>query len=316
LTINHSDSFFFLSFFSFFKPIKIGDQEFWDGGLGFPNPIELATWEAKRIWSENTVHDITLSLGTGEVIKGKSNVKRSSHSILRLWASFMDFLDGHTRSRDMTNCLSEQHRKDYFRLDTQLSSPIRLDDVENLQSQKERIHLNPLCQLTEVATALLVSNFFFTLDQPSCYQGGFYYCQGSIRCRINPKDVFNALGELHASTLQFVIESEVIGDCSIANICAACCRYRKQVSFFVRQPKDIVSISLQGKQSFQRKISGFPNSIQWFEVQQGFHSPFGKQNTHFLTFSCPICDESKKRKASGNGIISESFKKKKRIPAS
>lgn len=249
-------------------------------------------------------------------MKGGRKGKTSNHSLRRLWASFMDFLDGHTRSRDMTNCLSEQHRNDYFRLDTKLSSPIRLDDVEDLQSQKEKIYLNPPCQLTEVATALLVSNFFFTLDKPSCYQGGFYYCQGSIRCRMNPKDVFNALSHLYFSKLRFVIDNEVIGDCSVANICSACCRYRKQVSFFVRRPKDTVSILLQEKRGFQRKISGFPNSIEWFEVQQGFHSPFGKQDTHFLTLSCPICDESKKRKASGNGSTSECVKRKRNMPVS
>lgn len=231
----------------------------------------------------------------------------------RLWASFMDFLDGHTRSRDMTNCLSAESKNDYFRLDTQLPSPIRLDDVQSLQSQKENIHLNPSYKLAEVATALLVSNFFFTLDMPLRYQGGFYFCQGSIRCRIDPKHVFHALEKLHTSPLELVTASEVLGDCTVMNVCSGCCRYRKQVSFFVRRPSDIVSLFIQQRGGFRRKISGFPNSISWFEVQQGFHSPFGRANVDYSTFSCPVCDETRKRKAAGTVRASGFSPKRKKI---
>ncbi|KAJ5178851.1 hypothetical protein N7492_002061 [Penicillium capsulatum] len=138
----------------FFKPVKIAGEEFCDGGLAFPSPIELATWEASRIWNEDTVNDVTISLGTGEVTKSLPIDSGRSHSLQRLWSSFMDFLDGHSRSRDMKNGLCQQQRKDFFRLDTQLPSPIRLDDTRSLELQKEMVFLTPQRQLTDVATAL------------------------------------------------------------------------------------------------------------------------------------------------------------------
>ncbi|KAJ6024783.1 hypothetical protein N7540_005580 [Penicillium herquei] len=106
----------------FFKPITVAGQEFFDGGLGFPNPIELATWEATRIWDKSTPHDVTISLGTGESVKRLSRGK--THSFQRLWSSFMDFLDGDIRYRDIRNGLDEKQRKDFFRLNTELPFPI------------------------------------------------------------------------------------------------------------------------------------------------------------------------------------------------
>lgn len=223
----------------------------------------------------------------------------------------MDFLDGHTRSRDMTNGLGERGKSDYFRLDTKLPSPIRLDDVKTLQAQKERIYLNPQGQLTEVATALLVSNYFFTLDSRPHYQGGFYYCQGSIRCRINPKGVFEALGQLCASTeAYFTAESEILGDHTSIDICSTCCRYRKAVSFFVRHPTDTITLYLRANNGFRRKISGFPNSIKWFEDKQGLSSPFGTTKNDLITLPCPACDKSKKRKTSESSAVNCSKRKK------
>ncbi|KAJ6133123.1 hypothetical protein N7471_008338 [Penicillium samsonianum] len=192
----------------FFKPITVASQEFWDGGLGFPNPIELAMWESSRIWGKNISHDVTISLGTGEA--SKSLPKRKTHSLQRLWTSFMDFLDGHTRYGDIRNGLDEQRRQDFFRLNTELPFPIRLDDVQSIPLQKEQIHLRPQGQLIEVATALLVSNFYFQLDTSPTYNGGFYLCEGSIRCRGVYKDIFNALITLHQPKLEFVTANETL----------------------------------------------------------------------------------------------------------
>lgn len=90
---------------SFFKPITVDSQEYWDGGLGFPNPIELAMWESSCIWEKNISYDVIISLRTGEASKGLP--KRKSHSIQRLWTSFIDFLDGYTRYGDIRNGLDE-----------------------------------------------------------------------------------------------------------------------------------------------------------------------------------------------------------------
>lgn len=225
----------------------------------------------------------------------------------------MDFLDGHTRSRDMTNSLGERRRKDFFRLDTELPFPIPLDDVKHLQLQKQRIYLNPQNQLVEVATALLVSNFFFRLDAPLTYDSGFYYCQGSIRCRNNSQDVIQALEGLHFSKLEFVTETEVLAESdSTSDICQVCCRYQKPVSFFVRSPAEVVTVSIRSGRDMERKISGFPQNMQWFETQQGINSPFGLPGSEFHnTLACSACRSPNKRKWFDDGISKDRKRVKK-----
>ncbi|OQE10117.1 hypothetical protein PENFLA_c001G05423 [Penicillium flavigenum] len=208
----------------FFRPITVASQEFWDGGLGFPNPIELAMWESSRVWGKNISHDVTISLGTGEA--SKSLPKRKTHSLQRLWNSFMDFLDGHTRYGDIRNGLDEQRRQDFFRLNTELPFPIRLDDVQSIPLQKEQIHLRPQGQLIEVATALLVSNFYFQLDTSPTYDGGFYLCEGSIRCRGIYKDIVNALITLHQPNLEFVTANETLTSLDLQDTLQKLSRYR------------------------------------------------------------------------------------------
>lgn len=278
---------------SFFKPITVAGQEFWDGGLGFPNPIELAMWESSRIWGKNISHDVTISLGTGEASKGLP--RRRTHSLQRLWTSFMDFLDGHTRYGDVRNGLDEQRRQDFFRLNTELPFPIRLDDVQSIPLQKEQIHLRPQGQLIEVATALLVSNFYFQLDTSPIYDGGFYLCEGSIRCRGVYKDIVNALITLHQPEMEFVTANETLASLDLQG-CQMCSLYNKHVSFYVRHPTETVTISLRLAKGIERKISGFPRSMQWFEIQQGLNSPFTGYGSAQKIRDCSACSRLYKRK--------------------
>ncbi|KAJ6001642.1 hypothetical protein N7522_006869, partial [Penicillium canescens] len=245
---------------AFFKPITVAGQEFWDGGLGFPNPIELAMWECSRIWDKNISHDVIISLGTGEASKGLP--KRKTHSLQKLWTSFMDFLDGHTRYGDVRNGLDEQRRQDFFRLNTELPFPIRLDDVQSIPLQKEQIHLHPPGQLIEVATALLVSNFYFQLDTSPIYDGGFYLCEGSIRCRGVYKNIVNALITLYQPKMEFVTANETLASLDL-QACEMCSLYNRHVSFYVRHPTENVTISLRLAKGIERKISGFPKNMQW-----------------------------------------------------
>lgn len=285
---------------SFFKPINIAGEEFWDGGLAFPSPIELATWEASRIWTEDTVNDVTISLGTGEVTKSPPIDSGRSHSLQRLWSSFMDFLDGHSRSRDMKNGLCQRQREDFFRLDTQLPSPIRLDDTKSLELQKRMVYSTPQRQLTEVATALLVSSFFFKLDGPLTYEGGFYHCRGSIRCRVNARDVIRALQNIHSTQMEFVTSSAKLVDCDMErDVCSTCCRYKKAIAFYLRHPDELVTVSMRMGDT-ERKISGFPQTISWFEKQQGYHCPFGSGQYFQTTMECSSCTRGNKRRLSGD----------------
>ncbi|KAJ6069152.1 hypothetical protein N7499_011039 [Penicillium canescens] len=277
----------------FFKPITVAGQEYWDGGLGFPNPIELAMWECSRIWDKNISRDVIISLGTGEASKGLT--RRKTHSLQKLWTSFMDFLDGHTRYGDVRNGLDEQRRQDFFRLNTELPFPIRLDDVQSIPLQKEQIHLHPPGQLIEVATALLVSNFYFQLDTSPIYDGGFYLCEGSIRCRGVYKNIVNALITLYQPEIEFVTANETLASLDLQAY-EMCSLYNRHVSFYVRHPTENVTISLRLAKGIERKISGFPKNMQWFEVQQGLDSPFTGSGSSQKIRGCSTYSRLHKRK--------------------
>ncbi|OXV09095.1 hypothetical protein Egran_03141 [Elaphomyces granulatus] len=141
----------------FFRPIEMASGVFWDGCLGFPNPIELALWESAHIWPDTTP-DIAISLGTGiEPRKGSGEQRQAGNSIRRLWHSFMDFLDGESRYQDIDNSngLGKYTKSSFFRFNTQLHSAVRLDDIENLDQIRQGIHQCPRSRkdLVEVASS-------------------------------------------------------------------------------------------------------------------------------------------------------------------
>lgn len=113
----------------FFQPIKMATGVFWDSGLGFPNPMQLALWESSRIWP-NSVIDVVITLGTGMGPKRVSNTPGSS--ISQLWNSFIDFLDGEARFRDFENGIGKTIKVDLFRFNTKLHGPMRLDNVKSI----------------------------------------------------------------------------------------------------------------------------------------------------------------------------------------
>lgn len=169
--------------------------------------------------------------------------------------------------------------------------------MKHLEFQKQQIYLNPKHQLVNMATALLVSSFFFKLDAPVTYRNGFYHCQGVIRCRTNAEHAILALTSLHSSKMEFVIETDMIGRCEPGDICTVCSRYERRVGFYTRHPDDNFTISLRIGQKALRKISGFPQTIRWFEIQQGFHCPFGTAEYDYNgRLSCSFCGKSSKRK--------------------
>ena len=253
---------------------------FWDGCLVFPNPIELALWESAHIWPD-TALDIAISLGTGiEPRKGSGEQRQGGNSIRRLWHSFMDFLDGESRYQDIenSNSLGKYARSSFFRFNTQLHSAIRLDDIANLDQIRQGVHQCPRSRkdLVEVASALLISNLYFELDFLPVFKSGIYYYHGSIRCRTDCRAIINALLELHLSEIEYVTATEALAECEFHDdICQVCHRYRKNVTVHVRHPTDLVTMSVRIGKEATRRISGFPQSMAWFEAQQSFHSSFG-----------------------------------------
>ncbi|KAA8645059.1 patatin-like phospholipase family protein [Aspergillus tanneri] len=254
----------------FFKPVKMNTGDFWDGALGFPNPTELASWEAYRLWPESVV-DVAISLGTGEEPKPP----RSTNSRSRLLDAFNLLLDGQLQYMNMKGASSDQ---ELLRLNSRLARAIRLDDAESIQEQRHYMHHYPPTRqnLIEAATALLVSNFYFQLDRPVMYNLGVYYCEGSIHCRGDYHQVAHALSELYSPQIEFLTNTEILSICDLGqDICAVCHRYRKEVSFTVRHPTDSITISMRIDSRVTRKISGFPRSMSWFQQHQGFNNHFG-----------------------------------------
>ncbi|KAE8554678.1 hypothetical protein EYB25_003219 [Talaromyces marneffei] len=122
----------------FFKPIQIYSGTYWDGGLVFPDPVRLAMFESERLWPES-IPDVVISLGTGIQPKTKGD----RNSLHRLWAGFMDMLDGQSHSRDTEKGLERYIRGSFFRLNTILQRPIRLDNLKDLEELSRAVHISP-----------------------------------------------------------------------------------------------------------------------------------------------------------------------------
>ncbi|KAL4985855.1 hypothetical protein BDW68DRAFT_179307 [Aspergillus falconensis] len=116
----------------FFRPVTMDTGDFWDGALGFPNPTKLARWEGNRLWP-NAVMDVAISLGTGE--EPKHSISGNSRS--RLIDSFNLLLDGEFHFLNLK--AGSKTDRELLRLNTKLSHPIRLDDTESFQQQKNYI---------------------------------------------------------------------------------------------------------------------------------------------------------------------------------
>ncbi|EGE04185.1 hypothetical protein TEQG_03217 [Trichophyton equinum CBS 127.97] len=78
----------------YFKPMTMAAGRFIDGGLGFPNPIDITSWERRQIWPEVNEADVCLSLGTG-VTTPNTDCEKQLNPIKALWSLFISFLDNY-----------------------------------------------------------------------------------------------------------------------------------------------------------------------------------------------------------------------------
>lgn len=253
----------------------------------FPDPVKLALFESERLWPESTP-DVIISLGTGVQPK----IKGGRRSLHRLWAGFMDFLDGQSHSRDTAKGLEKLTHGSFFRLNTILQRPIRLDNTSDLDELRKSVCMSPTSRMEtkNVVLALLCSNFYLTLNGKPIFDSGSYRYNASIRCRTDCSAVISALDRLCPSTKRFVTQTEILGDCSLEDICHRCCRYRKRVTITVRHPSDFVTISIQSGSEFMWKISAFPQRMSWFEEQGGLNHIFGSKDHDVPgALQCPTC---------------------------
>jgi hypothetical protein len=251
-------------------------------------------FESERLWPES-IPDVVISLGTGIQPKNKN----ARNSLYRLWTGFMDMLDGQSHSRDTEKGLERYIRGSFFRLNTVLQRPIRLDNLKDLEELSRAVHISPKSRrdTENVALSLLLSNFYLSLDKRPRFESGLYHYSASILCRTDCKAVFHALDGLCPKSKKFITDNGVLGECSSDDICESCCRYRKRVALTVRHPDDYITISVKTDNGIQRRISGFPQKMSWFEEQEGLNNHFGTEDHDGPgALQCTICDVQTPRK--------------------
>jgi hypothetical protein len=245
-------------------------------------------FESERLWPES-IPDVVISLGTGIQPKTKGD----RNSLHRLWAGFMDMLDGQSHSRDTEKGLERYIRGSFFRLNTILQRPIRLDNLKDLEELSRAVHISPKSRrdTENVALSLLLSNFYLSLDKRPRFESGLWHYSASILCRTDCKAVLSALNNLCPSSKKFITESCILGEFSPDDICESCCRYRKHVVLTVRHPDEYITISVKLDNGIQRKISGFPQRMSWFQEQEGLNNKFGTEDHDGPgALQCSICN--------------------------
>ncbi len=165
-----------------------------------------------------------------------------------------------------------------------------------------------------VVRALLTSCFYFAPDAVPSYEAGRYHIQGSIKCRSNSFAIVDALQKADIHAVGYCLDTETLSSSSSLNgdICTLCHRYRRRVQFYIRHPRDIVCIYMRSNH-LRRKLSAFPQSIDWAVEQQGMLNFFGTDShgTPGL-LHCHACVNQKhppKRAAEGASPQSKAGKK-------
>ena len=229
------------------------------------------------------------------------------------WAqSFYSLLhsstDGEKQWQGIHNSLDENLRPGYFRLNIKVGQVPGLDDITQMDDLRRAVQFQPLGKSKRegVVSALLISSFYLELDYLPYYENGFYRCEGVIRCRNNSYAVVHALTKLFSSSLEFT--SETTSERGLLaifkgeeDICSWCQRYSKQIVFYIRHPRDMITLSLRTDELNYRKLSGFPQTVEWFIKQQRLDAQFGAADHHIPgAFFCSKCDmtrlQNRKRK--------------------
>ena len=300
-----------------------------DGGMsGHNNPIELALWESLRINPSLSRPDVVVSVGTGAQRSSASPRLTSFRHVLldgfipRMWRSYMSSFDGDKKFRDVVNNVDEGYRDDYKRLNVLLpTSEPGIDDPSRMGEMQDSVRLDPQlmdnCQKT--IYALLIASFYFELDPFPTPPGSRLQFSGTIRCRLPGEAMVELLGRIHPSRLTFVTETRTLerydGKRDLRSLCR---RYRKRVEFSVRDSGQLVSIQVQSPKRPRRRISGFPQTMQWFVDRQGLNAPFGTvfHRGQRSGASCKLCvayGPKLRRQASDDGDGDLSHKKRRTI---
>lgn len=273
------------------------------------NPVTEAWEEAKRIWRIPIRPDVFLSLGTGECAKVKQESPKrpsaaaSSHPIVWVRSSVESSLSGKNRWREFWDGVPDDLKGSLFRLTVRLKkdSLPEIDDVSQLD-ELERLAGQGLGRpIKDVATAFLVSSFYFELRSDNALvRGGlpgqhYYKCYGRILCRGNAEEIIKSLYMMHpAQQFELGISSNYTVPFEPKwSICLHCGFFHIGVSFEVRHlSQEKIWIFIKTGDRTQRNISGFPQDMRWFEEAQGKLDPFNDDSRYSAAVhSCPHADD-------------------------
>ncbi|KAL9077890.1 MAG: hypothetical protein Q9157_003189 [Trypethelium eluteriae] len=294
---------------------------FQDGGLKHNNPINLALTEMRAIWPTSPCPDVVLSLGTG-MTETQSPVAPHFRHVLndgfipRLYRSFMSSFDGESVWRDLQNRLDERAKRDYFRFNLEMKDTPLIDDTSRMTEFRQSVSAQPATRehCHDVTIALLVSCFFFELEAVPCFDKGAYRCEGTVRCRTLSENVPRVLSGRY-TRIEFITDGGVLGTFdSYHDICWACHRYSKKLLFYVQHPSDVISLELRLGDHQRRRLSGFPQSMEWFVKQQGLDADFGTPDHGSPgTLYCRVCEPARsllRKRKNGNPNLAQNKKAK------
>jgi hypothetical protein len=289
---------------SFFRPANVAQYgAFQDGGLRYNNPVNLAIWESRQIWPTHNSPDFVLSLGTGTTEATSPKASQSRHIlqdgfIPRLCRSFMSSLDGQATWRELEHRLGDENRIHYFRLNVTLEDIPAIDDASCMERLRNSVHFQPKVHgmQLDLVSAMLAATFFFELDKLPQFDQGLYRCEGTIYCRNNSSHVLQALEKLAGRQATFSNDKGHLADVGTSSMtCSQCNCFQKRINFHVRTLDEIITIYLKPSNQHQRRISGFPNTPNWFLRQQGLDSISGTRG-YTQCFACKLCSTPKPKR--------------------
>ena len=173
--------------------------------------------------------------------------------VARVHRSVIAMINGKYTWRDFKNRTIKQDKElqyHLFRQDIHLDQYTSIDDASCIRKMRQKVNLQPNGPNDRIAitVALLTSSFFFELDGFPQFELGWFRCEGTVYCRNHSYGVVSALTKSCGSSLSFFNDHNFLGDFGgLTALCNQCRRYRKRVTFFVKNVTDQINIYLKPK---------------------------------------------------------------------
>ena len=219
----------------------------------------------------------------------------------RLGRAFMSSMDGQRTWRKLESRVGDENPQCHFRLNVALDKVPLLDDANCMDKMRATVRgqIDISSEYIELAAAILTASLYFELDSHPEFEAGTYRCEGSILCRNNAESVIRGLHKLNRPPSRFSCDKGHLADFGgLEQICNECRNYSKKVAFYVNDLRSLFTIFLDVEGGQRRRISGFPQTPQWFVDRQRFDAPFGHPGAVKRLERCRCRTDSPKRRAS------------------